>query len=93
MTRVNVTFNNYNEQVLAYVTKLSGVQMILSTPWFQLHNPQVNWDTMSIVFNSDHCMRNCLHNHKPCMTASSRYRKHPTPPDYELKKTRHSKAP
>ncbi|KAI1677238.1 rve domain containing protein [Pyrenophora tritici-repentis] len=93
MTRVHVTFDTHHEQVLAYVTKVSGVQMILGTPWFQIHNPQVNWDTMSIVFNSDHCIRNCLENHKPCMAASSRHRKHPAPPAYELKKARHPKAP
>ncbi|CAE7222323.1 RNA-directed DNA polymerase [Pyrenophora teres f. teres] len=48
---------------------------------------------MSITFNSDHCIRNCLENHKPCMAASSRHRKHPAPPAYELKKARHPKAP
>ncbi|EFQ88174.1 hypothetical protein PTT_16072 [Pyrenophora teres f. teres 0-1] len=81
MTRVHVTFNTHHEQVLAYVTKVSGVQMILGTPWFQVHNPQVDWETMSITFNSDHCIRNCLENYKP------------SPPAYELKKARHPKAP
>ncbi|KAG9375714.1 hypothetical protein A1F94_013663 [Pyrenophora tritici-repentis] len=37
---VTVTFGTHTEDVLAYVTKLSGVQMILGTPWFQTHEPR-----------------------------------------------------
>jgi hypothetical protein len=95
MTRVNVVFNNHEEHILAYVTKLSGVQMILGTPWFQTHQPHINWEDMSLTFCSDHCLRYCIHNHKPCYALSSRHCKrvfHKTPNPC-FKKARHPKAP
>ncbi|KAG9377132.1 hypothetical protein A1F94_012732 [Pyrenophora tritici-repentis] len=40
MTRVHVTFDTHHEQVLAYVTKVSGVQMILALPGFKSTTPR-----------------------------------------------------
>ncbi|KAK1912757.1 hypothetical protein P3342_004693 [Pyrenophora teres f. teres] len=54
MARVTVKFGAHVEDVLAYVTKLSGVQMILGTSWFQTHEPRVNWKDMSLSFDSEH---------------------------------------
>jgi len=89
MTYVDVTFDNHKEQLIAYVTKLSGVQMILGTPWFQIHRPHIDWETMSLVFSSDHCLRHCISNHKPCYAQSSRHRK--AIPNHST--ARHPKAP
>ncbi|KAI1512770.1 hypothetical protein Ptr86124_007790, partial [Pyrenophora tritici-repentis] len=93
--RVTVTFGTHTEDVLAYVTKLSGVQMILGTPWFQTHEPRVNWKDMSLSFDSEHCLINCIHDHRPCHTQSSRHHKQPLPqvPDPCRKVARHPKAP
>ncbi|KAF7443630.1 Asp protease 2 multi-domain protein [Pyrenophora tritici-repentis] len=95
MARVTVTFGTHTEDVLAYVTKLSGVQMILGTPWFQTHEPRVNWKDMSLSFDSEHCLINCIHDHRPCHTQSSRHHKQPLPqvPDPCRKVARHPKAP
>ncbi|CAE7200327.1 RVT 1 multi-domain protein [Pyrenophora teres f. teres] len=95
MARVTVKFGAHVEDVLAYVTKLSGVQMILGTPWFQTHEPRVNWKDMSLSFDSEHCLLNCIHDHRPCYTQSSRHHKRPLPqtPDPCRKVVRHPKAP
>ncbi|KAG9375603.1 hypothetical protein A1F94_013813 [Pyrenophora tritici-repentis] len=77
MARVTVTFGTHTEDVLAYVTKLSGVQMILGTPWFQTHEPRVNWKDMSLSFTSSR------HHKQPL----------PQVPDPCRKVARHPKAP
>lgn len=76
-TNVTVQFDGHTEQLLAYVTKLSGVQMILGTPWFQKHKPQIDWDSMSLIFNSEHCIGHCLTNTNgaPGIAQSSRHQK------------------
>jgi hypothetical protein len=79
MARVLVSFDNHHEEVLAYVTKLAGVQMILGNPWFKLHKPTIDWDTMSLTFASDQCLMHCISNHRPCHARSSRHRKKPLP--------------
>ncbi len=44
-----------------YLTKLqSGNLIILGYPWFQLHNPDVDWSINSLIFKSQHCSVCCL---------------------------------
>ncbi|XP_073465040.1 uncharacterized protein [Aquarana catesbeiana] len=34
--------------------------IILGMPWLQFHNPQINWVTSQVIFQSFYCLQNCL---------------------------------
>ncbi|KID93943.1 retrotransposon nucleocapsid protein, partial [Metarhizium majus ARSEF 297] len=46
--------------MLFYVTKLGKYDIILGKPWLRDHNPNINWITNAVTFNSDHCRKYCM---------------------------------
>ncbi|OWT42324.1 retrovirus polyprotein [Pochonia chlamydosporia 170] len=50
----------HKEKILFYVTKLGKYDIILGKPWLTDHNPNVNWSTNIVTFNSNHCRQYCM---------------------------------
>eukprot|EP00122_Pirum_gemmata_P006355 Pgem_evm1s5808 len=58
---VKLTIGNHTETIRYYVTKVDNYDTVLGLPWLNLHNPQVNWRDLSIIFNDSYCKdHNCL---------------------------------
>ncbi|OJD28610.1 retrotransposon-derived protein peg10 isoform 1, partial [Diplodia corticola] len=58
-----VTFNlqGHTKEMLAYVINLAkGIDLILGMPWFELHNPEIDFSTRSLTFNSRYYYAKCL---------------------------------
>lgn len=58
---VDIDINGHDEQILCYVANLDMYDVILGMPWFETHNPSIDWPTKQITFDSAHCYDNCLH--------------------------------
>lgn len=70
MAQVKISFGDHTKECWALVTGLGGFKVILGMPWLELHNPQMNFSTRTMLFNSDHCMSNCLMYGKTAMVCS-----------------------
>lgn len=46
--------------MLFYVTKLGKYDIMLGKPWLTDHNPNIDWTTNIVTFNSDHCRKHCM---------------------------------
>ena len=52
---------NHMEEVNALVTTLGPEnELILGFPWLELHNPTIDWQSKSLVFDKEYCAKNCL---------------------------------
>ena len=60
VVKLNMEIKGHKEKMLFYVTKLGKYDIILGKPWLTDHNPNVNWSTNTVTFNSDHCRKYCM---------------------------------
>ncbi|KAI1004467.1 hypothetical protein K3495_g3746 [Podosphaera aphanis] len=52
---------NHMEEVNALVTTLGPEnELILGFPWLELHNPTIDWQSKSLIFDKEYCAKNCL---------------------------------
>lgn len=57
-TSLDFAIGNHKESLIFDVTHLA-FPVILGLPWFQHHNPQMNWTQGLVCFNSPHCLKSC----------------------------------
>ena len=58
---VPMSIGHHRELALFFVTNLAHDNpLILGVPWLKIHNPDIDWPAMRMLFSSDHCRRNCL---------------------------------
>lgn len=56
-----MTFNEHHVEKITFFEYCSQTQpIILGYPWLRLHNPQIDWLTEDITFESEFCLMNCL---------------------------------
>ena len=60
VVKLDMDIKGHKEKMLFYVTKLGKYDIILGKPWLTDHNPNVNWSTNLVTFNSDHCRKHCM---------------------------------
>ncbi|KID81404.1 retrotransposon nucleocapsid protein [Metarhizium guizhouense ARSEF 977] len=60
VVKLNLEIKGHKEKMLFYVTKLGKYDIILGKPWLRDHNPNINWTTNTVTFNSDHCRKYCM---------------------------------
>ncbi|OAQ57620.2 retrovirus polyprotein [Pochonia chlamydosporia 170] len=60
VVKLNMEIKGHREKMLLYVTKLGKYNIILGKPWLRDHNPNINWITNTVTFNSDHCRKYCM---------------------------------
>ncbi|KJK73703.1 hypothetical protein H634G_11003 [Metarhizium anisopliae BRIP 53293] len=60
VVKLNMEIKGHKEKMLFYVTKLGKYDIILGKPWLRDHNPNINWITHTVTFNSDHCRKYCM---------------------------------
>ncbi len=56
---------NHREDIKLYVIPSPHSPIVLSLPWLQLHNPQINWRTATISSWSVHCHSHCFRSANP----------------------------
>lgn len=57
---VDFSIDSHTEQILCYVADLHLYDVILGMPWFEIHNPGVDWPTRQLTLDSTYCFSNCL---------------------------------
>jgi RNase H-like domain found in reverse transcriptase/Reverse transcriptase (RNA-dependent DNA polymerase)/Integrase zinc binding domain/Chromo (CHRromatin Organisation MOdifier) domain/Integrase core domain/Retroviral aspartyl protease len=57
-TPVNLEINDHHEPIALDISNITH-DIILGLPWFEKHNPLVDWQTRTITFNSPYCLNNC----------------------------------
>ena len=51
----------HKELCFFFLTNLSSDNpLILDLPWLQMHNPDVDWSSMTLAFTSKYCRHHCL---------------------------------
>lgn len=50
---------NHKEFIEFYLIKSAHSPVILGYPWLAKHNPEINWNSANIKFNSDYCQNCC----------------------------------
>lgn len=65
MVLLKYAFGSYLEELWCLVTKLGRFDVIFGMLWLEQHNPSLALGDRTMTFHSDHCMTNCLLNHKP----------------------------
>lgn len=58
-TVLKINIKNHTEIQPFFVTNLGNVQAILAAQWLHKHNPETNWRSLSLVFNSPSCFSCC----------------------------------
>lgn len=58
---INIKIGEHEEQMVCYVADLHMYDLILGMPWFETHNPGIDWPTRQVIFDSAHCFTHCLH--------------------------------
>ena len=68
----------HKERFTAYVADLH-YDVILGRPWLSRHQPQTRWLSGTIILDSDHCRKHCLHHAtRPVIAVSSNQTFQPT---------------
>ncbi|CUA73094.1 Transposon Ty3-G Gag-Pol polyprotein [Rhizoctonia solani] len=61
-TRFCMNIEGHLEEIKCHIAEIGNHQVVLGTSWLKTHNPLINWDKYTLVFNSEHCSKNCLEN-------------------------------
>ena len=57
---IPVDIGAHQETLTLDVAPIGSHSIILGLPWFQVHNPTLNWQQGQVQFNSDYCNGHCL---------------------------------
>jgi len=60
MTKVPMDISSHRELATFQVANLQNHEVILGMPWLREHNPGIDWNDKSIIFNSERCTTWCL---------------------------------
>lgn len=62
-----LTISSTNHRELLRLDAISSplFPIILGLPWLQAHNPQIDWKSGSVKFQSAYCQRHCLETSPP----------------------------
>lgn len=55
-----LSISGHEENISLDITSLGNYPVILGLPWLSLHNPEIDWKNQSIIFNSKHCLNQCI---------------------------------
>ena len=76
--RVRMTLNfEHEEEVSALVVPRLNKEVILGMPWLEKHDPKINWECRTVVFNSSYCRSSCLRPNEGkdcCVEGADNYR-------------------
>lgn len=85
MAQVSLLLGDHREELWCMITSLGKFGLILGMPWIEHHDVQISGKSRSLTFNSEDCLRNCIHNRRPVTVFSkgtrSRDRKAPEKPN------------
>lgn len=62
---------NHQETVELFVISSPLSPVVLGLPWLKVHNPQIDWATVSITGWSNHCHSHCLGSAKTAFSSPS----------------------
>lgn len=71
---VTLTIENHHEIVKLFVTKLGQYPLILGYSWLSRHNPSINWQTNSVIFDSPFCQKSCQKSKLDLLSAETSHR-------------------
>ena len=57
---ISITYNNHKCKTQFYVVDLPSYCAILGFEWISTHNPNIDFKSKTLKFNSNHCIKNCL---------------------------------
>lgn len=57
---LDISLGDHKERALFQVTKLAEYPLILGKAWLDRHNPNIDWPSNSISFESKICQRTCI---------------------------------
>ena len=57
---LRIQFQGHQEDLVFNIIPLGKYDAILGKPWLRFHNPRINWEEDSIVFDSPQCTKDCL---------------------------------
>ncbi|EKD17831.1 retrotransposon nucleocapsid protein [Drepanopeziza brunnea f. sp. 'multigermtubi' MB_m1] len=59
-TQLHLNINGHSELITGFLSNLGKYDIILGKPWLAFHNPQIDWSSDSLTFNSRTCKNHCL---------------------------------
>ena len=54
--KFHVRMGHHVEELMAYVSPSDKYDLMLGLPWFEKHNPSVDWKNHSLSFNAEGCL-------------------------------------
>lgn len=60
-----VVSGNHHETISLYIVSSPSSPLVLGLPWLKIHNPHIDWSTLSITNWSLFCHSHCLHSAIP----------------------------
>lgn len=57
---LHILLGDHKERALFQVTKLAEYPLILGKAWLDRHNPDIDWPSNSISFESKFCKKSCI---------------------------------
>ena len=55
-----MSLGTHRETLTLNVIPLGRHAIILGMPWLRVHNPNMDWETQKVTFNSEYCNRGCI---------------------------------
>ena len=64
MTQVKVQLSDHIIELWCLVTPLGKFHLILDMFWMEQHDPHISFKNRIMIFNSDYCLKHCIHNYR-----------------------------
>ena len=55
-----MSLGTHKETITLDVVPLGKHAIIIGMPWLRVHNPNLDWQTQQVTFNSEYCNRGCI---------------------------------